>query len=128
MNYGLKKEFKYSVVELEKIVTAELKKEGFGVLTRIDVKEKFREKLNIEFKDYLILGACNPPYAHKSLLAEEDIGLMLPCNVIIYSKGEGSVLAVVKPTAAMGMVDNEELARIASIVEEKLKKVVDRVK
>lgn len=128
IDYGFKKELPCSVAELEQIVTEELKKEGFGVLTRIDVKDKFREKLDIEFKDYVILGACNPPYAHKSILAEEDIGLMLPCNVIIYSSGEGSVLSIIKPAAAMGMIGNDKLAEIAAVVEEKLKSVFDNVK
>lgn len=128
IEYGFKKELPCSVAELERVVTDELKKEGFGVLTRIDVKDKFREKLDIEFKDYVILGACNPPYAHKSILAEEDIGLMLPCNVIIYSSGEGSVLSIIKPAAAMSVIGNEGLAEIAAVVEEKLKAVFDNVK
>lgn len=128
IDYGFKKELPCSVAELERIVTEELKREGFGVLTRIDVKDKFREKLNIEFKDYVILGACNPPYAHKSILAEEDIGLMLPCNVIIYSSGEGSVLSIIKPAAAMGVIGNDALADIAAVVEQKLKAVFDNVK
>lgn len=129
IDYGFKKELSCSVAELERVVTAELKKEGFGVLTRIDVKDKFREKLDIEFKDYVILGACNPPYAHKSILAEEDIGLMLPCNVIIYSSGEGSsVLSIIKPAAAMGVIGNEKLADIANTVEQKLKAVFDNIK
>ncbi len=104
-------------------VTEELKREGFGILTTIDLKEKFREKLNIDFKKYVILGACNPQFAHKSLLAEENIGLVLPCNVIVYEKGDKTVVGIIKPMAAMGMIDNDELRDIAERVEDKLKKV-----
>ena len=89
------------------------------------IKEKFREKLNIDFKEYVILGACNPPFAHKSLLAEENIGLLLPCNVIVYEKGDKTIVGIIKPLAAMGMIGNDELMDIAESVETKLKKVSD---
>ena len=114
--------------KVKKMVIEELKKEGFGILTEIDVKEKFREKLGIDFMKYIILGAYNPPNAHKSILAEENIGLMLPCNVIIYEKDHRTVLSVIKPTVAMQMIVNDELRPIATFIEDKLKKIFDAVK
>ncbi len=127
INYGFKKEVSLPFDEAEKVVTEELKKRGFGILTKIDVKEKFKEKLGIEFPNYVILGACNPPLAHKAILAEQDIGLMLPCNVVIYEKEGKTVLDVMKPSTAMGMIGNEELRKIATEVEAILKEVFDSV-
>ena len=123
---------------MEKILTApfdralervkeELKKEGFGVLTEIDLQEKFKEKLGLNFHKYVILGACHPPTAHKVVLAEENIGLLLPCNVIVYEKAGKTVLSVIKPTVAMQAVDNEALRPEAKFIEEKLKKVFEAV-
>ena len=111
-----------------KVVSEELKKEGFGILTEIDVKEKLREKLGIDFKRYLILGACNPSSAHRAILAEENIGLMLPCNVIVYEKGDKIVVSIIRPTVAMQMIKNEELRKIAADTEAKLKRVFDSIK
>ena len=128
INYGFKKEVSLPFSEAEKVVTEELKKKGFGILTKIDVKEKFKEKLGIEFPNYVILGACNPPLAHKAILAEEDIGLLLPCNVVIYEKEGKTVLDVMKPSSTMGMIGNEELKQIATEVESKLEQVFDSVK
>ena len=105
------------------VVTEGLKKEGFGILTRIDVQEKFKEKLGIDFKKYVILGVCNPASAHKAIVAEENIGLMLPCNVIVYEKEDKTVVSIIKPTVAMRMIENEELKQIATQVETKLKNV-----
>ena len=123
--YGFVKELNIPFENAIEKVTEELKKEGFGILTTIDLKAKFREKLNIDFKNYVILGACNPPFAHKSLQAEENIGLMLPCNVIVYEKGDKTIVGIIKPLAAMGMTGNDELRDIAELVEAKLKKVSD---
>jgi len=123
--YGFTKELDMSFEKAVAKVTEELKKEGFGILTTIDLKEKFKEKLSIDFKKYVILGACNPPLAHKSLLAEETIGLMLPCNVIVFEKGEKTVVGIIKPTAAMGMIENDKLKRIAENVEVKLNNVFE---
>ena len=125
ISYGFVKELEIPFEEAVEKVTEELKKEGFGILTKIDLKGKFREKLDIEFKKYVILGACNPPLAHKSLLAEENIGLLLPCNVIVYEKGDNTAVGIIKPAAAMGMIENERLRTIANDVEVKLKKVFD---
>jgi uncharacterized protein (DUF302 family) len=125
ISYGFKKEINLPFQKAEAVVTDELKKRGFGILTRIDVKEKFKEKLGIDFPNYVILGACNPPFAHKAIQAEEDIGLMLPCNVVIYEKEGKTILDIIKPSAAMGMVENEELRKIATEVEATLKEVFD---
>ena len=108
-------------------VTDELKKENFGILTQINVTEKFEEKLGIDFKKYIILGACNPPSAHKAILAEENIGLMLPCNVVIYEEQNKTVVSIIKPTVAMKMIANVELAQIAATIEKKLKSVFDAI-
>ena len=105
-----------------------LKNEGFGILTEIDVKEKMKEKLGLDMNKYIILGACNPPNAYKAILTEENIGLMLPCNVIVYQKGSKTVLSVIRPTVAMQMIENSELQIVAEAVEAQLKKSFDAIK
>ena len=105
----------------------ELKKEGFGVLTQIDVKATLKEKLNIDREDYVILGACNPILAHQALEQEQDLGLMLPCNVIVYVKEGNTIIAAIKPTVQMEKIGNSKLNEIAMQVEEKLKRVIDSV-
>lgn len=127
INYGFTKELGLSFEKVKELVAEELKKEGFGILTEIDIQGKLKEKLGIDFRRYVILGACNPPNAYKSIMAEENIGLMLPCNVIIYEKGVKTVLSIIKPTVAMQMIDNKELSPIATFIEEKLKKVFEAV-
>ncbi len=127
LNYGFIKEVEISLEEAVRKVTEELKKEGFGILTKIDVQDKFREKLGIEFKKYVILGACNPSSAHKAILSEENIGLMLPCNVIVYEKENKTIISIIKPTVAMGMIDNEELREIAEKIEKKLGDVINSI-
>jgi uncharacterized protein (DUF302 family) len=106
-------------------VKEELKKEGFGVLTEIDVKQTLKAKLNVDFEDYIILGACNPPLAYQALTAERDIGVLLPCNVIIYVQDGKTFVSAVLPTVQLGKVGNPKLLPIAEQVEEKLKKVVE---
>jgi uncharacterized protein (DUF302 family) len=128
INYGFTKELDIPYATVIKLVRETLKKEGFGVLTEIDVKEKMKEKLGLDMRKYIILGACSPTNAYKAILAEENIGLMLPCNVIVYEKGSKTVLSVVRPTVAMQMVDNVELQKIAEIVEGQLKKAFDAIK
>jgi uncharacterized protein (DUF302 family) len=128
IDYGFTKELKAGYEQAVKQVTEKLEKAGFGILTTIDVKEKFKQKLGIDFKKYIILGACNPANAHKAIEAEENIGLMLPCNVIVYEKGGGAVVSVIKPTVAMQMIDNPQLGKIAAEVETKLKQVIDSLK
>jgi uncharacterized protein (DUF302 family) len=127
MDYGYKKQVALPYERAVERTREELQKEGFGVLTEIDVKATIKKKLDADFDKYVILGACNPPFAYKALLAERDIGLLLPCNVIVYEKGVKSFVSAIVPTVAMSMVENEQLRGIAVQVEEKLKKVVDRV-
>ena len=107
-------------------ITQALKAEGFGVLTEIDIKTTLKNKLDVDFPNYKILGACNPAFAHKALLAENKIGTMLPCNVIVRETENGSIeVAAVDPIASMMGVKNEDLGEIADEVRNKLKKAVD---
>lgn len=109
-------------------VTDELKKEGFGILTQIDVQQTLKEKLDVDFKKYKILGACNPHFAHQALLAEDTIGTMLPCNVIVREVQNGQVeISAVDPVASMMAIKNEKLGVVANEVREKLKKVIDNL-
>jgi uncharacterized protein (DUF302 family) len=109
-------------------VTAELKKQGFGVLTEIDVKATLKKKLEVDFRNYKILGACNPPFAYKALQAEDKIGVMLPCNVIVQETADQKIeVAAVDPIASMQGVQNSGLAGIATQVQEKLKRVIDNL-
>jgi len=128
IHYGFTKELDIPYETVIEQVREALKKEGFGVLTEIDVKEKMKEKLGIDMRKYIILGACNPPNAYKAILAEENIGLMLPCNVIVYEKGSKTVLSIIRPTVAMQMIDNVELQKLAEAVEGQLKKAFDAIK
>jgi uncharacterized protein (DUF302 family) len=128
IDYGFTKEVDMSFEEAVEIVTEELKKEGFGILSKIDVQEKFKEKLGIDFKKYVILGACNPASAHKAILAEENIGLMLPCNVIIYEREDKTTIAVIKPTVAMKMIGNKKLKEVAENIETKLENVIKAIR
>ena len=106
-------------------VREELKKEGFGVLTEIDVRDTLKKKLDVEFRNYRILGACNPPFAYRALQAEEKIGLLLPCNVIVQERTSGGVeVSAIDPAASMQVVSNPALTDIAGEVREKLKKVI----
>ena len=128
ITYGFTKESKLPFEDAIERVTQELQKEGFGVLTSIDMKVKFREKLNIDFNKYVILGACNPPLAYESLSVEEDVGLLLPCNVIVYDRDGTTIVSIIKPTAGMGMIENRALREIAEKVEAKLKRVIEAIK
>ena len=125
--YGYKKKVNATFDEALQRTKEELQKEGFGVLTEIDVKAILQKKLNVEFDNYMILGACNPPFAYQALEAEKDIGLLLPCNVIVYEHKGKTFVSAILPTVAMSMVDNEKLRGIAIQVEQKLKKVVDSI-
>ena len=127
MKYGYKREVPLPFGEAVEKVRGELSKEGFGVLTEIDVKATLKKKLGLEHENYIILGACNPPFALKALQAEKDIGLLMPCNVIVYEENNQIFVSAILPTVAMGMVENPSLADIAKTAEEKLKKVVDNV-
>jgi uncharacterized protein (DUF302 family) len=107
-------------------VTDELKKEGFGILSEIDVQAALKKKLDVDFKKYTILGACNPPFAYQALQKEEKIGTMLPCNVIVLEKANGQIeVAAIDPIASMQAIANPQLQSIADQIQVKLKKVVE---
>jgi uncharacterized protein (DUF302 family) len=109
-------------------VTDALKEEGFGVLTEIDVKATLKKKLDVDFRKYVILGACNPPYAHKTLQADLDVGLLLPCNVIVYEADDQKAhVSALNPVSGLEVIENEELSKIAGEVSEKLKRVIQKV-
>ncbi|SDQ72341.1 DUF302 domain-containing protein [Flagellimonas zhangzhouensis] len=109
-------------------VTLELKNEGFGVLTEININETLKNKLGVDFKKYRILGACNPPYAYEALTQEEKIGLFLPCNVVVLENDEGNIeVAAVDPIASMISVENEKLGSVAQEIQEKLKNVIEKL-
>ncbi len=127
MDYNHKKQVNLGYEAAVQKVRDELKKEGFGVLTEIDVKATLKNKLNVDFDKYIILGACNPPFAYEALKAERDIGLLMPCNVIVYEEGGKTSVAAVKPTMTMTLVGNPKLEKIAREVEGKLNKAIDSV-
>ena len=126
MDYYTSKEVTVSFEEAIEKVTEELSNEGFGVLTEIDVKETLKKKLDVDFKKYKILGACNPKFAHQALLKEDKIGTMLPCNVIVEEHEDGSVeVSAVNPLASMQAVPNEELHAIADKVNASLTRIIE---
>ena len=128
MSYYFGKTVKGSFEDVLEKVTASLKNEGFGILTEIDVKETLKKKLDVNFRKYKILGACNPPFAYKALQTEDKIGIMLPCNVIVQEIAENEVeVAAVDPIASMKAIENQGLYEIASQVQEKLKNVVNNL-
>lgn len=126
MNYYFNKMLKGNFDDVITKVTDELKKEGFGILTEIDVKETLKKKIDVDFKKYRILGACNPSFAYEALKAEDKIGTMLPCNVIVIEQAPGQIeVAAVNPIASMAAVENPALGKVAIGVQSKLKKVVE---
>lgn len=128
MSYYFNKTLALRFDEAVERVKAELKKEDFGVLTEIDVKKTLNDKLGVDFRPYRILGACNPPFAYKALQAEDKIGTMLPCNVIVQELEPGRVeVAAIDPLASMAAVQNIDLGTIGLEVREKLKAVIDRL-
>ena len=127
MNYGFSKTLDMPFEQAIEKVTSELKREGFGVLTSIDVKETLKQKINVDFKKYTILGACNPPIAHKALQEEEELGLLLPCNVIVYEKDNKTNVSFFDPMVMTWVIDNDNMKPIASEVKEKLQKVLEAV-
>jgi len=127
MQYGFSKTVDMPFEQTIEKVTAELKKEGFGVLTSIDVKETLKQKINVDFKKYTILGACNPPIAHKALQEEEEIGLLLPCNVIVYEKDGKTRVSIFDPMVMTWIVENDQMKPIATEVQEKLQRVLAAV-
>jgi uncharacterized protein (DUF302 family) len=128
MNYYFSKTIADSFDNAIQKVTEALKAEGFGILTEIDIKATLKKKLDVDFYNYKILGACNPPYAYKALLAEDKIGTMLPCNVIVQEKIPGQVeVSAVDPTASMQAIENEKLAAIATEIRTMLQKVIEQL-
>ncbi len=127
-DYGFSKTIDVPYEAAIEKVTAALKEEGFGVLTTIDVKETLKKKLDVDFRKYIILGACNPSLAYQTLQAEIEIGLLLPCNVIVYENDEGkSVVSAIDPIAMVSMVDNPALKEIAKEVSVKLRNAIENV-
>jgi uncharacterized protein (DUF302 family) len=128
MSYYFNKKIVGSFDDIIEKTVATLKEEGFGVLTDIDVKATLKKKLDVEFRNYRILGACNPPFAFKALQAEDKIGTMLPCNVIVQEASDGKIeIAAIDPLASMQAVVNPELGEIANQIREKLKNVINNI-
>ena len=124
--YGTKKTLPLPVERADERVREELRKEGFGVLTEIDVKETLKKKLDVDFRPYRILGACNPPLAHRALSAERDIGLLLPCNVVVYQgdSEDESVVAVLDPVTQLSVTGRDDIAPLADEVRERMERVL----
>jgi len=127
MKYGYTKKVELSFSEAIERILEELPKEGFGILTEINVKETLKQKLDLNVDDYVILGACNPSFAHKALTIEHEIGLLLPCNIIVYKKEDDVFVSAILPSVAMSMVENPDLQVIAEEIEGKLKKVINNL-
>jgi len=127
MQYGFSKTVDLPYEQTVEKVTAELKKEGFGVLTFIDVKETLKQKINVDFKKYAILGACNPPIAHRALQEEEELGLLLPCNVIVYEKDGKTRVSIFDPMVMTWIMENDNMKPIATEVQEKLQRVLKAI-
>ena len=127
-NYGFAQVLNISFEEALIKVHEALKEEGFGVLTNIDVQSTLKKKLDVDFRKYVILGACNPPYAFQALQADLDVGLLLPCNVIIYETDDNKVyVSTMNPVSVLGVIQNQELRTIADGVSVKLQKVIENV-
>jgi len=126
-NYGYSKKINLSFDEAVGRTKQTLKEEGFGVLTEIDIKSTLKEKIGADMGNYIILGACHPPSAYKSIQSEIEIGLMLPCNVIVYQKSDEVFVSAIMPGVAMGMIENKTLGEVASDIENRLKAVVDNL-
>jgi len=126
-NYGYSKKVSAVFDEAVENTKQELKKEGFGVLTEIDIKGTLKKKIDVDMENYTILGACHPLSAYQSIQSEIEIGLMLPCNVIVYQKDNQVFVSAIKPSVAMGMIENNSLGEVASDIETRLKKVIDNL-
>jgi len=127
MDYGFSKTVSMSYDDAVEKVTLELKKEGFGVLTSIDVKDTLKKKIDVDFKKYIILGACNPTLVHKALQSEEELGLLLPCNVLVYERERETVVSVFNPLIMTEIIENNNLTPIATEVKERLERVLKAV-
>lgn len=125
MSYYYSRKVKLPFEKAIEVVTEALQKEGFGILTQIDVKATLKKKLDVDFRPYIILGACNPPFAYKALQAEDKVGIMLPCNVIVQEKENEVEIAAVDPVASMQAIDNPKLGEIANEIRQRLLRVID---
>ena len=127
VEYGLRAHLDLQYEEAVEKVTAALKKEGFGVLTQIDVKATLKQKLDVDFRRYIILGACNPPLAYRAFTAELEIGLLLPCNVVVYESdgGSGSVVSIIDPVMMLGIGLNPDLSPVGEEAATRLRRVLD---
>ena len=129
MEFGIRTKLDLPYEQAVQKITAALKAEGFGVLTEIDVKATLRQKLNADFRRYVILGACNPPLAHRALSANLDVGLLLPCNVIVYEEGEGTIVSAVNPmTLSILIQDDPALGAVAEEARLKLERAIASLK
>lgn len=126
-NYTYKKQVNLDFEEAVEKTKQELQKQGFGILSEIDVKQKIKEKLNLDFPDYKILGACNPKYAHQALELEKELGVFLPCNVIVFEDNSKTFVSAILPTVQLGKVGNKDLDIIAKQVEQLLKTAIDNI-
>lgn len=128
MNYTISKKVNKDFQQAIKDVTAELQKEGFGIITEVDLKGKFKDKLQVDFRNYTILGACNPALAYKAIQQEPGIGVMLPCNVLVQQHENGEVeIAAINPMNSIGATENKELKSLAQEVSDKLQLVINRM-
>ena len=125
--YGYKKTVNSDYQTTVQKAREELKKEGFGVITEIDVRDTLKKKLNVEYCNYIILGACNPPFAYKALQEEKDVGLMMPCNVVVYEDKEKTIVAAALPATLLKLIGNDKLQETAQNIEIKLKRVIDNI-
>ena len=125
--YGMTTRLDLSYEEAVERTRAALQEEGFGVLTEIDVKATLKKKLDADFRKYIILGACNPSLAHRALQAELEIGLLLPCNVIVYEDNGGAVVAAIDPLAAMSIMENPAVEEVATTAKSKLSRVIENL-
>ena len=125
--YGLRADLNVPYEQALERAKAALQNEGFGVLTSIDVQQTLKQKLDREFRKYMILGACNPGLAHRALSAELEVGLLLPCNVIVYERDGGASVAAMAPLPAMGIIGNPELEHVAREADERLRRAIERL-
>ncbi len=125
--YGFGRKLDIPFIETVERTREALKMEGFGVLSEIDIKEKLKEKLGVEFRNYIILGACNPPLAYSALQEDLDIGLLLPCNVVVYEDGTGTTVTAIDAARMLTISENPKLEPTAAKVDEKLRKVIENL-